>query len=199
MRMNNELQKAEKPTLDKYYASKSIFTAKQLNVINTKTPRNRVYERPAKGGGKWAYVQFSYMRKKLDRAFGGCWDFEIETSLQEAFDVAIKTKSCVVKGKLTVKQYDERINNYVTLTKTQFGRADIKFKKNTDNEPLDFGNDMKAAATDCIKKCASYFGIAADIYEKNEFIEVQLDEGDVLADEAKVAEIINEYKGANNG
>ena len=42
------------------------------------------------------------------------------------------------------------------------------------NEPLDFGNDMKAATSDCLKKCASLLGIAADVYEAEEFQEIEV-------------------------
>ena len=36
---------------------------------------------------------------------------------------------------------------------------------------LDFGNDLKGAATDSMKKCASMLGIASDVYGKAEFKE----------------------------
>lgn len=53
----------------------------------------------------------------------------------------------------------------------QNGRADIKYKKGS-TEALDLGNDYKASATDCLKKCASKFGIASDIYGREEFKEI---------------------------
>ena len=37
---------------------------------------------------------------------------------------------------------------------------------------LDYGNDLKAATTDALKKCASELGIASDIYGANEFKEI---------------------------
>jgi len=36
---------------------------------------------------------------------------------------------------------------------------------------VDFGNDMKAAATDALKKCASELGIASDVYGTAEYAE----------------------------
>ena len=65
-------------------------------------------------------------------------------------------------GKLTVK--NDKGN---TISKTQFGRADIKMLKA--GGMVDFGNDLKAAATDSLKKCASLLGIASDVYGKQEF------------------------------
>jgi spore coat polysaccharide biosynthesis protein SpsF (cytidylyltransferase family) len=40
---------------------------------------------------------------------------------------------------------------------------------------LSIGNDLKSAATDALKKCAAEIGIAADIYNAEEFREVQVD------------------------
>lgn len=54
--------------------------------------------------------------------------------------------------------------------------------------PLDFGNDMKAATSDALKKAASQFGIAADVYDPDEFIPYEIagsDEADVRAKNAK--------------
>jgi hypothetical protein len=55
----------------------------------------------------------------------------------------------------------------------QFGRVDIKFKRGT-KFPLDIGNDLKAATTDALKKCAAELGIAADIYNAREFREIEI-------------------------
>jgi len=62
---------------------------------------------------------------------------------------------------------------WLEIRKTQFGRSEVKFKKDS-NDPLDFGNDMKAATSDCLKKCASLFGIGADVYEADEFMEIEI-------------------------
>lgn len=48
--------------------------------------------------------------------------------------------------------------------------------------PLDFGNDMKAAASDALKKCAAQLGIAADVYDPDEFIPYEVT-GSAEADE----------------
>jgi len=50
----------------------------------------------------------------------------------------------------------------------QYGNKDIIFRKGTEI-PLSVGNDLKSAATDALKKCASEIGIAADIYNAEEF------------------------------
>lgn len=95
--------------------------------------------------------------------FGWDWSFEI---LDEK--IMIEAKEVVVKGKLTCR------SNEKTIVKMQYGNKDIIFKRGSDI-PLSIGNDLKSAATDALKKCASEIGIAADIYNKQDFNEVKVD------------------------
>jgi len=138
----------------------------QLSQILKHTPAKYVRERPAKGGGKWKYVTGGYVKKCLNLMFGWDWDFEIIDH-----EILLEAKEVIVKGRLTCR------SNGSTIVKMQFGNKEIMFKKNTDPpEALSIGNDMKAAATDCLKKCAAEIGIAADIYNPEEFREVVVQE-----------------------
>lgn len=151
--------------------TEAVLNQNQIQKIFNSTPSKYKYSRPARGGGNWSYVRASYIRRTLDAIFGFYWDFDVETGLGEAFDVAVKTGSCVVKGTITGRvKYG---GNWLEISRTDFGRADVKFKKGT-KEPLDFGNDMKAATTDCLKRCAARFGIAADVYDPGEFMEIEI-------------------------
>lgn len=155
--------------------AKSVLNQNQIQKIFNSTPAKYKYTRPAKGGGNWTYIKSSYVRKVLDGVFGFNWNFEIETSLAEAFEIAKLTKVCVVKGTLTGKVHMD--GQWLEISKTQFGRSEVKFKKELEDGhkvPLDFGNDMKAATSDCLKKCASLFGIGADVYEADEFMEIEI-------------------------
>lgn len=138
----------------------------QLNFLFSKTPEKHVYKRPAKGGGQWSYVTGIFVKKVLNLVFGWNWSFEV---VEYKYDLQIK--QCFVLGKLTCKSNDKEI------VKMQFGRKDIAFKKNSDI-PLDLGNDLKAATTDALKKCASELGIASDVYAPNEFKEINVVEPD---------------------
>ena len=153
--------KEAKETKDKLMLGNSFLTAKQLLGILQRTPKNHIYTRPAKGGGTWDYVTGTYIKKVLNHVFGWMWDFRIAGERLEYGQV-------IVKGELTVKNK----KGEALVTKMQYGRADIKLKKGT-KQPLDLGNDFKSAATDALKKCASEFGIASDIYGKNEFKEIR--------------------------
>lgn len=128
----------------------------QLIQLLGKTPAKYIYERPGKGGGKFSYVTGNYVIKALNFVFGWNWDFEVMAHGKEGDQVW-------VQGKLTVKSPKGD-----TITKTQFGRADVKQSK---GKNLDFGNDLKAATTDAMKKCASMLGIASDVYGKAEYID----------------------------
>jgi len=145
----------------------NVLNEKQLNLILHKTPKIYVKKRPAKGGGEWEYVTGGYVRKCLNLMFGWDWDFEILTEIIQYGEV-------VVKGRLTCRAGDK------TIVKTQYGNKDIVFKKGT-TDPLSIGNDLKAAATDCLKKCAAEIGIAADIYNKEDFNAVNVVEVDLSA------------------
>lgn len=143
---------------------------KQLQHILKRTPSQFVKQRPAKGGGQWAYVTGGYVKKCLNLMFGWDWDFEI---LSEQ----ILHGEVVVKGKLTCR------SNGKQIVKMQFGNKDVIYRKQSADEiskgldrvPLSIGNDLKAASTDCLKKCAAEIGIAADVYNAEDFREVIVD------------------------
>jgi len=161
--MSNELVEKEFYEEEKNELTMAItpISKEQMLKIFQRTPLEHIYVRPAKGGGQWSFVTGVYVKKILNYVFGFLWDFEIKDKGREGDQVW-------VLGRLTVK------NNLgsVMIVKEQFGRADIKLKKGT-NTPLDYGNDLKAASTDALKKCASELGIASDIYGKNEFKDIK--------------------------
>lgn len=178
----------------------NMLNTGQLQYLLQKTPKNHIYQRKAKGGGTWDYVTGTYIKKVLNLMFGWDWSFEV---VEHKFDLDIK--QAYVLGKLTVNSGGK------TIIKMQFGRADIKFlkelafnkdgtQKMTTNykgekyqikevgkQPLDIGNDLKAATTDALKKCASELGIASDVYAPNEFKEIKIVEKST--DEEKLEEI----------
>ncbi len=134
----------------------------QINFVLAKTPKSAIRQRPAKGGGTWNYVSGNYIRKVLNLMFGWDWDFEIVNEF-----INIEHGEVVVKGRLTCR------TNGKTIVKTQYGNKDIMFHKGT-RKPLSIGNDMKAAATDALKKCATELGIAQDVYAPQEYKEVRV-------------------------
>ena len=144
----------------------------QLGHLLKHTPEKYKRKRPAKGGGQWTYVTGGYVKKCLNLMFGWNWDFEIVDE-----QIMIEAKEVIVKGKLTCRSNGE------TIVKMQYGNKEIMLKKNT-NIPLSIGNDMKAAATDCLKKCAAEIGIAADVYNPEEFREIAV-QGKITLDQVR--------------
>lgn len=179
--MKNQIQKMDLD-INQVTRTTSLLNQNQIQKLWNSTPQRYKYARAAKGGGTWTYIKASYVRKVLDSVFGFNWSFEVETSLAEAFEIAKATKVCVVKGTLIGRVKAD--GEWVELRKTQFGRAEVKFKKNS-QDLLDFGNDMKAATSDCLKKCASLMGIGADVYEADEFVEISIVGSDENTEKAK--------------
>ncbi len=122
----------------------------QLSFITQKTPAKYIKTRPGPGGTQLSYVEIGYVINMLNQVFGWDWDFKI-------LDQQIGKKQVWVRGELTVRAKGH------TITKGQFGGADIKFNRQS-GEPVSIADDLKAAGSDCLKKCASMLGIAGDVY-----------------------------------
>ncbi len=199
----------------------SILNENQVQKLFNSTPNRWTYKRPAKGGGNWTYVKRGYVRRTLDSVFGFNWDFVPETSVMEAYEVAKVTGSVVIKGTLICRVLDQRGSIIAELKKGDFGRADVKFQmedvyddsgkkvmRNGKPErkhkidaitglpiPLDFGNDLKAATTDCFKRCAMWLGVAGDVYDPEEFMQIEIIGSDEVSDSTKNKErLIREAK-----
>jgi len=140
----------------------TLLKSQQVLHMLQKTPREHVFKRPGKGGGTWDFVTGAFVKKTLNYTFGWLWNFEIVDKGREGEQVWVQGRLTVLNPKTLAPM----------IVKEQFGRADMKFKKGT-KEPLDYGNDLKAAATDALKKCASEFGIASDIYAGNQIKEIK--------------------------
>ncbi len=168
---------------NKLVLQKTWFSKNQLLKILQKTPKQHVYTRPGKGGRSFEYVTGVYVKKVLNYVTGWNWDFVIED--KQVFGIAEGSGQIVIQGKLIVRDPSGKHK----IEKTQFGRADVKYLKGT-STPVDIGNDFKAAATDCLKKCASELGIASDVYGAQEFKEIHEDEADAPREEPASKETI---------
>jgi hypothetical protein len=135
------------------------FTVRQLMTISQKTPPQHIKRRQGRGGMTFDYVSGAYVKKTLNDVFGWLWSYEVKEH-----GMSPSKKSVWVLGKLTVLNPQ---THQPMIIKEQFGRADIKFLKNSTVE-VDFGNDVKAAATDALKKCAAELGICSDVYADDE-------------------------------
>lgn len=140
---------------------KTWLSEQQLVKIVQRTPKEHVYRRKGKGGKEFDYVTGAYVEKVLNFVFGWNWDLDV-------LEHGVAGNFIWVKAQLTVRGTKEG----QVIKKTQFGRAEIKYLSGQGKTPaayVDFGNDLKAATTDALKKCASLLGIASDIYGKTEY------------------------------
>ncbi|MEK7446938.1 MAG: Rad52/Rad22 family DNA repair protein, partial [candidate division NC10 bacterium] len=92
------------------------------------------------------YVEGHSVIHRLNEALDGAWSFEIVQH-------EIREEEVVVIGRLSAEG----------ITKMQFGVSQITREKES-GLPISLGDDLKAAATDCIKKCATFLGVGLHLY-----------------------------------
>lgn len=130
------------------------FKDQMVKLIDEKTPRQFVKQRQGPDGRMVDYVEVGYIVDRLNTIFGRLWDFEV-------LEQQIGKRQIWVKGQLKVW-----LAPTFSITKSQFGGVAIKRYSSGPKagQPVDIANDLKAAAADALKKCASYVGIAQDVY-----------------------------------
>ena len=107
---------------------------------------DQIKQREGVFGDVLDYVEASAVIHRLNEAFEAEWMFEI-------LDHHIYEKEVVVLGKLTAQG----------IAKCQFGKSKITLTKD-EKRQVSIGDDLKAAASDCIKKCATLWGIGLHLY-----------------------------------
>jgi hypothetical protein len=83
---------------------------------------------------------------RLNDAFDGAWSFEITWH-------EIRETEVLVLGKLTAEG----------VVKCQFGASQVTRDRET-KQLVSLGDDLKAAVTDCVKKCATFLGVGLHLY-----------------------------------
>ena len=154
-------------------AKKEGIEAIVNSLFATKTPKQFIKSRPGPGGTTLHYVEVGYVVSVLNNAFGPFWEWRIT-------DKQVGDDQIWVQGELTVKDKDS-----FSITKTGFGGSAIK-KSRESGKPVSIANDLKAASSDALKKAASLFGIASDLFYK---------EMDILEE---APGIVNEVEDGNN-
>ena len=170
-----------------------VFNDAQRALLLNETPRYKIKRRQGKGGQVFDYVDVGYVVEQLNILTGFRWNFEHKTDSTnpDYLRLSLELKQFIVNGRLTMIG-----NKGEEIFKEDTGNADIKEKRA--GGWLDLGSDMKAAWSDCIKRCARQFGIALDVYsgavkrrQDTEHPEATITDGqrrrlEVLANEAKI-------------
>lgn len=132
------------------------FETALKNFITGKTPNEVIKQKPGKGGGPENYVNIYWMTEQIGLLTGFRWTSEcLEEKIIPSMD---KPKEVGTKMRVTIWDKDNRQYQH-----TSWGQKTVGYSKK-DNQPLSIFDDLKAAYSDGIKKCLSYFGIARDIY-----------------------------------
>ena len=145
--------------------SKEIQTAIK-SLISGKTPIAEVRKRDSRGG-EVNYVNGYYMFRQASLITGFRWSSKC---LREKY-LPNEDTPTEIGALMEVTLYDQAGNAY---SHQSWGSSDVKRyakdqfkdgkKVHSAGEIISLFDDLKAAYTDGIKKCLSYFGIANDIY-----------------------------------
>ncbi len=92
------------------------------------------------------YVEGHSVIQRLNEALEGAWSFEI-------VEHEIREEEVLVLGKLTA----------AGITKMQFGASQVTRERES-GSLVSLGDDLKAAGTDALKKCATFLGVGLHLY-----------------------------------
>lgn len=120
-----------------------------------------IKQRQGRGNKMLDYLETHVVIQRLNDSFNGNWNFEVISH-------EILTTEVIVLGKLTTEG----------IIKTQFGSQDIA--KTKDGKIISIGDDLKSAASDSIKKCATLFGVGLHLYGEAETPKEKLDGFDLM-------------------
>jgi len=112
--------------------------------------KEQIKQRKGSFGDMIDYVEAHAVIQRLNDAFDGNWSFEIITNEKQGEEI-------VVLGKLSADG----------VSKMQFGSKKITFNSKT-GEVVCLGDDIKAAASDCLKKCSTLLGVGLHLYSDRE-------------------------------
>lgn len=146
----------EKNLENNYQIETPFSELNAIKILQTQVPEQWI-SNLKKGGSNFSYVSGDVVIRMLNKAFRNRWSFEVvetrEVQGQDKVDKSGKVypqgKIIQVLGRLTVPGWG---------TREQWGA-----------QPLLGGSDVqehafKSATTDAMKKCASMFGVALDLY-----------------------------------
>lgn len=109
---------------------------------------DQIKQRVGTFGNTLDYVEGHAVIQRLNDALEGNWSFEILRH-----DILEDNDEVIVLGKLTAEE----------VVKSQFGASRITRAKET-GQIVSLADDLKAAATDSLKKCATMLGVGLHLY-----------------------------------
>ena len=132
--------------LPKYFDSAAV-----RQILEQPFEEHQIKYRPGSFGKTLAYIEGHEVIKRLNLAFQGKWSFEIVAH-------EIKDTEVLVVGKLICPD--------ANIIKMAFGGSKVTVNTDT-GEEISIVDDLKAAATDALKKAASLLGVGLHLYESS--------------------------------
>jgi recombination DNA repair RAD52 pathway protein len=118
------------------------------NILEAPFAAEQIKQRQGNFGQTLAYIEAHAVIQRLNDAFASAWSFEIleHHILKDINEV-------IVLGRLTAGG----------ISKCQFGASAITRAKQS-TEIISLADDLKSAATDSLKKCATMLGVGLSLY-----------------------------------
>jgi hypothetical protein len=115
------------------------------DVLTRPFETGQIKRRQGAHGKELSYVDVAAVITRLNEAFDHEWTFEVTSH-------EIQENEAIVVGRLTAGG----------ITKMHFGGSSITLDR--DGRVVSIADDLKAAASDALKKCASLLGVALEMY-----------------------------------
>jgi hypothetical protein len=119
-------------------------------LLTTPFPKELIKSRRGAGGQTFNYVEISEVVLRLNEAFAHEWNFEIVSR-------EIVEDQVVVHGRLSA----------LGCVKEEIGGAAIT-RRTDDGTAVSIADDVKVAASDCVKRCARLLGLGLDLWRDDQ-------------------------------
>ncbi len=107
--------------------------------------QDQIKQRRGNFGQQLSYLEASTVIQRLNEVLEGDWSFNVVESIIEVDEV-------IVRGRLTIGD----------TVREQYGGSKVKRNKDS-GETISLGDDLKSAASDALKKCASLASIGLNL------------------------------------
>jgi hypothetical protein len=128
----------------------TIMNEQVMKVLTTPFPKDLIKSRRGAGGQQFAYVEIAEVIQRLNDAFAHEWNFEIVSR-------DIVEDQVVVHGRLSA----------LGCVKEEIGGAMVT-RRTDDGTAMSIADDVKVAASDCVKRCARLFGLGLDLWRDDQ-------------------------------
>ena len=112
---------------------------------------DQVKQREGNFGKRLDYIEGHAVIQRLNDAFESSWSFSVQEH-----NILKDTGEVLILGQLSAGN----------IVKSQFGSSKITRNRQT-NEIVSLADDLKAAATDALKKCATLLGVGLHLYNRD--------------------------------